>query len=358
MTGVRRLVVETIMAAFVLAPAAAGADATLAAPVVNTASYRDGHTRPRALAFNPDDGLLYVALSTSDEIAVVDPAASPPRVLARKKACGFPDAIAAMPGGGAIVACRFDPGLRRVRPAGRGDWRVTALAAGSVGGARGLVVAPDGAVAYVASPGVGGIQVVSLAGRGGVVQTLATGVSPRALRIVPAGTLPRQDVPLLLVSNFIDHTVTVHAVGAEGGWATRARRSAPRRRCWTSSSRARRRRCCCSRTRTGRSTARTCPWRGWTAASSFCAPAPVSPGRGVVRRSGAREAHVHQPRRAGRSRDRARERRERRCIDDRGRGRGDRQPADRDGRRFEGRGRPSRWARILRPSRRCRAGAS
>ena len=108
MTGARRLVVETIMAAFVLAPAASG-KATLALPVVNTASYRDGHTRPRALAFNPDDGLLYVALSTSDEIAVVDPAASPPRVLARKKACGFPDAIGAMPGGGAIVACRFDP---------------------------------------------------------------------------------------------------------------------------------------------------------------------------------------------------------------------------------------------------------
>ena len=54
-------------------------------PVSNTASYRDGHTRPRALAFNPDDGLLYVALSTSDEIAVVDPAASPPRVLAREQ---------------------------------------------------------------------------------------------------------------------------------------------------------------------------------------------------------------------------------------------------------------------------------
>ena len=60
------------------------------------------------------------------------------------------------------------------------------------------------------------MKVVSLAGRGGVVQTLATGLSPRALRIVPAGTLPRQDAPLLLVSNFIDHTVTVHAIGADG----------------------------------------------------------------------------------------------------------------------------------------------
>jgi mono/diheme cytochrome c family protein len=157
-----------------------------------------------------------VALSTSDEVAVVDPAVAPPRVLARRKVCRFPDAIAGLPGGGAIVACRFDPDLRRLRRAGRADWRVTTLAAGSVSGARGLAIAPGGTVAYVASPAIGGIQVVSLAGGGGVVQKLATGLSPRALRIVAAGTLPRQDVPLLLVSNFIDHTVTVHAVGADG----------------------------------------------------------------------------------------------------------------------------------------------
>ena len=125
------------VAAAVLA-AAGAVEASARAPVVNTSSYRDGHSRPRALAFNPDDGLLYVALSTSDEIAVVDPAA--PRVLARKRACGFPDAIAAMPGGGAIVACRFDPDLRRIRRAGGGDWRVTPLQAGPESGARGLAL--------------------------------------------------------------------------------------------------------------------------------------------------------------------------------------------------------------------------
>jgi hypothetical protein len=42
--------------------------------------YRDGHARPRALAFNGDDGLLYVALSTADQVAVVDPPA-------RRRAC-------------------------------------------------------------------------------------------------------------------------------------------------------------------------------------------------------------------------------------------------------------------------------
>ena len=212
-------------------------------PAVTTSSYRDGHTRPRALAFNPEDGLLYVALSTSDEVAVVDPSAAAPRLIARERVCGFPDALAALPGGGAIVACRFDPGLRRLRRAAGGDrvgsrrallaadhrgrvrepfegsrddWKVTTLAAGPESGARGLAVAPGGAVAYVASPAVGGVKVVSLARSGGVVQTIATGLSPRALRVVPAGTLHRQDGPLLLVSNFIDHTVTVHHIDLGG----------------------------------------------------------------------------------------------------------------------------------------------
>ena len=30
-------------------------------PPLQPTGYRDGHSRPRALAFNPDDGLLYVA---------------------------------------------------------------------------------------------------------------------------------------------------------------------------------------------------------------------------------------------------------------------------------------------------------
>ena len=99
----------------VLASAAAGEAA--ARPRAQHASYRDGHTRPRALAFNPDDGLLYVALSTSDEIAVVDPAA---RAAARAGAAAglrFPgrDRGAAGRWGAGRVPLRS--GLRRVRRA-------------------------------------------------------------------------------------------------------------------------------------------------------------------------------------------------------------------------------------------------
>ena len=83
--------------------------------------------RARAAAragVQPGRRAAYVALSTSDEVAVVDPARAPPRVLARKQACGFPDAIAALPGGGALVACRFDPG-----PAPRSPRRGAAIGA-------------------------------------------------------------------------------------------------------------------------------------------------------------------------------------------------------------------------------------
>src|SRR5262245_25580904 len=114
--------VATALLLLLTTSARSGAAGPAVRPQVDVASYRDGHTRPRALAFNPDDRLLYVALSTSDEVAIVDPAASPPRLLARKRACGFPDAIAAVPGGGAVVACRFDPALRRIRRSARGDW--------------------------------------------------------------------------------------------------------------------------------------------------------------------------------------------------------------------------------------------
>jgi mono/diheme cytochrome c family protein len=209
-------VASSVLAWLVLA--AAGTHPARAADAGSTradAGYRDGHARPRALAFNPDDGLLYVALSTADEIAVVAPS-SPPRLLARVSACRFPDAVAAFPGGGALVSCRFDAGLRRITRDATGAFRVDVVAAGGgQSGARGLVIAPDGAHAYLASPAIRGIVVVSLRG-GGVVQARPTGISPRALRLIPAATLPGQRAPLLLVSNFIDHTVTVHPLAADG----------------------------------------------------------------------------------------------------------------------------------------------
>src|SRR5207245_198607 len=102
---------------------------------------------------------------------------------------------------------------RRVRRAGA-RWTATTIDAGPEAGARGLAIGPSGVV-YVSSPPARGVKVISL-GDGGVLQVMPTGISPRALRLVPAGTLPDQAQPLLLVSNFVDHTVTVHPVDADG----------------------------------------------------------------------------------------------------------------------------------------------
>jgi mono/diheme cytochrome c family protein len=187
------------IAVAVLALTAAGATA----PAV------DRHTRPRALAFDPTLRVLYVALSTADEIAIVD-AGDAPKLLARRKVCRFPGAVVAKPGGGAIVACRFDSGLRVIEREGRDGWRVRVVDAGPESGARGLTIDPSGRVAYVASPSTGGVKVVSIAGAG-VLQSVATGISPRAMRVVEiAGRA------LLLVSNFIEHAVTAHPIAADG----------------------------------------------------------------------------------------------------------------------------------------------
>ncbi|HVV17523.1 MAG TPA: c-type cytochrome [Polyangia bacterium] len=173
----------------------------------------DAHARPRALAFNPDDGLLYVALSTADQVAVVAPG-SPPRLLTTVAACRFPQAVAPLPGGGALVGCRFDRGLRRIARAS-GGFVAQTLAPGLLAGARGLVVSPGGRFAYLTSPALGGVAVVSLPD-GAVVQVLATGLSPRAVRLLAPRANGPDRAPLLAVSNFIDHAVTIHRVDGEG----------------------------------------------------------------------------------------------------------------------------------------------
>jgi DNA-binding beta-propeller fold protein YncE/mono/diheme cytochrome c family protein len=192
----------------------AGVVARGEAPARTSTEYRDGHARPRALAFNPADGLLYVALSTADAVAVVAPSGAAPRVIARVPTCRFPDAVAALPGGGALVACRFDAGLRRVESL-HGRWRVSTIGPAIAPGARGLALSPDARLAYVASPATGGVEVVALKG-GTLEQHLPTGLSPRALRVVPPGTVPGEQRPLLLVSSFIDHRVTVHPIDPAG----------------------------------------------------------------------------------------------------------------------------------------------
>jgi mono/diheme cytochrome c family protein len=198
------------------APNAQEAELSMPVPLND---YRDGHARPRALAFNGDDRLLYVALSTADQVAVVDPLSSPPRLLTKIDACRFPDAIAALPKGGALVGCRFDPGLMRIGGDATRGFRASPLAPALPAGARGLALAPDGKTAYVASPPLRGVAVVAL-DDGRVLQTMPTGISPRALRLVPKHGWPGSHGALLVVSNFIDHTVTVHSIGDDDRLAT------------------------------------------------------------------------------------------------------------------------------------------
>ncbi|HVZ88854.1 MAG TPA: c-type cytochrome [Polyangia bacterium] len=178
--------------------------------------YHDGHARPRALAFNPADGLLYVALSTADAVAVVAPGApgAPARVVEKLPVCRFPQALVALPAGGALVACRFERGLRRIARDAAGRFHADAVASDLIAGGRGLALSPDGRLAYVASPALRGIAVVSLAD-GRLVQSVATGLSPRTLRLVPAGAWPGGG-PWLVASAFIDHTVTVHPIAPDG----------------------------------------------------------------------------------------------------------------------------------------------
>jgi mono/diheme cytochrome c family protein len=175
---------------------------------------RPEHARPRALAFDATDGLLYVALSTADEIAAVAPS-SPPRLLATVQACRFPDAVVALPGGGALVACRQDRGLRRIERDARGGFSSRMVAPNLLAGTRGLALSADGRFAYAASPALGGVAVVSLES-GAVVQTLPTGISPRAVRLVTSGTWTGLARPLLLVSNFIEHILSLHPIGGDG----------------------------------------------------------------------------------------------------------------------------------------------
>ncbi|MES1165894.1 MAG: hypothetical protein ABUR63_09055, partial [Verrucomicrobiota bacterium] len=180
-------------------------------------AFADGHARPRALAVDARGDLLYVALSTANRLAVIDVRAGAARVVADVPVCAFPDALAPLPGGGVVVGCRFDPGLRVVGRAGqgaasRGDFPVRVVDTGPEHGNRGLAVDRAGRFAYVGSPPRGGVKVVDLMGASGApLRFIATGAHPQTVRLLESAP------PRLLVSNFIDHTVTIHAVAADGG---------------------------------------------------------------------------------------------------------------------------------------------
>ena len=213
----------------------AGAATTAPPPVFSPPSlraYADGHARPRALAVDARGDRLYVAGSTADRLFVVDLAGPHPRLEATLRICAFPDALAALPAGGVVVSCRFDPALRLVSPppqaggpvGGSGPssrFEVRAVPAGTEHGHRGLALEPSGRFAYVGSPARGGVQIVDLtaapgAAAGEAVRFVATGVSPQAVRFIPAEP-PLRQAPLLLVANFIGHTVSVYPVRPDGG---------------------------------------------------------------------------------------------------------------------------------------------
>jgi hypothetical protein len=135
--------------------------------------------------------------------------------------CAFPDALAPLPGGGVVVACRFDPALLIVtRVAGSppwGDFRVRVVDAGPEHGHRGIAIDPGGGFVYVASPPRGGVKIVDLGARAGPVGFVATGLSPQTLRLVPPDPAAGRQRSLLLVSNVVGRTVTIHDVLADGG---------------------------------------------------------------------------------------------------------------------------------------------
>jgi mono/diheme cytochrome c family protein len=138
-------------------------------------------------------------------------------------------ALAPLPAGGVAVACRFRPELIVAVPraprdgsfqaqAGFETWRADG---GSESGHRGLAVDATGRFAYVASPARGGVKIVDLrspapSSRPGPLRFLATGAVPTTVRFVPPQVTGRAR-PLLLVSNRISHTVTVHEVDETGG---------------------------------------------------------------------------------------------------------------------------------------------
>ena len=179
------------------------------------------------MAVDARGDLLYVALSTADRLAIVDIASGRAQVLFELPTCAFPDALAALPTGGVVVACRSDPGLRvlsraRAAPGGarqpRFDERI--VDAGPEHGHQGLALHPDGRFVYVASPPRGGVKVVDLGlGDGAAIapRFVPTGLSPRTLRLVAPDPANGGGQPLLLVSNLIGHTVTVHEVHEDGG---------------------------------------------------------------------------------------------------------------------------------------------
>ena len=170
--------------------------------------YADGFGRPLALAVEPKSGSLLVALSTADSVVALDPITH--KVQARVSVCAYPQSLAATPAG-VVVSCRFSTELGLIEQDGKG-LRYRPLLALPQTGRRGIAASDDGRTLYVASPPGRGVEVVRP--ERGVVQQLATGISPRRVVLARDPRSPSQR--LLLVDNYVSHTVTVHRVLPSG----------------------------------------------------------------------------------------------------------------------------------------------
>lgn len=194
-----------------------------AAKPLDPQPYVDGHSRPRALLFNPSDGLLYVALSTRDQVVVIDPQPRPAQIVARIDSGLFPQALSLRSDGDVLVVCRYDarlgviPHAPHTKPEAS---RYRTLPPLSVHGLREAVEGPMGRI-LVSVPALGSVQVLDPIQ--GVVQTVATGIGPRALRRLRDPRTGQSD-ELLLVSNFIDHTVDVFPLQTHGRLGSRVQR--------------------------------------------------------------------------------------------------------------------------------------
>jgi hypothetical protein len=196
---------------------------------------RLAHARPAALAVDSRGDLLYVALSTEDRLMAVDVTRAQPAVAWELPICRYPTALAALPGGGVVVSCRFEPDLRVVTRSSGTRPLVRAVNAGPEHGHRGVAVDSAGRYAYVASAALGGVKVVALppASSGSLAESpralgsadstvrfRATGLGPSTVRWVAPEKEAMggpQPSPLLVVANRIGHTVTIHRIAGDGG---------------------------------------------------------------------------------------------------------------------------------------------
>lgn len=166
----------------------------------------DVHARPRALLQNPRDGLLYIALSTQNQVAVIDTKTRQPQLLFRINTGPFPQSLALSPSGDVLVVCRYDSAVgvipqqpQMLTP----QQRYRRWPAGPVYGLRDIAVQPRSGLAYVSTPALDGVQ--AFHEQRGVVQTVRTGLGARVVRVVQDPQRSGQELLLVILCRALGH---------------------------------------------------------------------------------------------------------------------------------------------------------